>query len=178
MTDATESSYLDHLHDAESVARIGFAVLTISDTRDEATDKSGLFLREAIAQAGHEVHCYAIVKDDPEAIRRQLDRALSDLRIQVVITSGGTGIAHRDSSYEVVSSRLEKRLDGFGELFRALSYEQIGAAAMLSRAVGGTVGRRVLFALPGSTNAVRLGFERLIGPQVAHLVHELHKDLL
>ena len=107
-----------------------------------------------------------------------LDAALSDPAVGVVITTGGTGISARDSAYETISARLDKRLDGFGELFRVLSYEEIGAAAMLSRAVGGIASGRPLFALPGSTAAVRLGIEQLILPQVGHLHHELtrHAD--
>ena len=168
-----ESSHRDHLEASSGVDAIGFAVITLSDTRTEATDKSGEFLRNAIEAAGHAVARYQVVSDDPEAITGALDVALSDPAVGVVITTGGTGISARDSAYETISARLDKRLDGFGELFRMLSFEEIGAAAMLSRAVGGIASGRPLFALPGSTAAVRLAIEQLILPQVRHLHHEL-----
>mgnify|MGYP001210956749 CR=1 FL=1 len=174
MTDQVpESSHRDHEAASANADAIGFAVITLSDTRTEETDKSGACLREAISQAGHHVAFYQIVSDDPEQIGEVLDLALDDSGVGVVITTGGTGISNRDSAYETISSRLDKRLDGFGELFRMLSYEEIGAAAMLSRAVGGIARGRPLFALPGSTAAVRLGIHQLILPQVGHLHHEL-----
>ncbi len=178
MTGTDESSHRDHERASADIDAIGFAIITLSDTRSEATDKSGALLREAITSAGHGVARYEIVSDDPAAISGALDAALSDPAVGVVITTGGTGISARDSAYETISARLEKRLDGFGELFRMLSFEEIGAAAMLSRAVGGIAAGRPLFALPGSTAAVRLGIERLILPQVGHLHHELtrHAD--
>jgi molybdenum cofactor biosynthesis protein B len=168
-----ESSHLDHQQAASNIPAIGFAIITLSDTRTEATDKSGAFLKQSIEDNGHRVARYEIVSDDPEAIAQALDAALSDPDVGVLVTTGGTGISARDSAYETISSRLDKRLDGFGELFRMLSFKEIGAAAMLSRAVGGVASGRALFALPGSTAAVRLGFEQLILPQVQHLHHEL-----
>ncbi len=171
----TESSFADHQRDAADVGGLGFAVLTFSDTRSEETDASGRAISEMIDAAGHRVACYALLKDDADAIRRKLTALLSEEQVAVIVTSGGTGISARDSAYEVVSSLLQKRLDGFGELFRSLSYAEIGSPAMLSRAVGGIAEGKVLFALPGSTNAVRLGMQKLILPQAAHLYHELHK---
>ena len=175
MTDSTssESGHHDHERAAADVGAIGFAIITLSDTRTQATDKSGALLREAVEEAGHRVARAEIVSDDPEAIQAALDAALDDPDVGVVITTGGTGISSRDSAYETITGRFDKRLDGFGELFRMLSYEEIGAAAMLSRAVGGIARGRVLFALPGSTAAVRLGIHQLILPQVGHLHHEL-----
>ena len=172
-TSGPESSHRDHEQASSGVGAIGFAIITLSDTRTEATDKSGLLLRESIEAAGHSVAHYEIVSDDPDAIALALDSALGDPAVGVVITTGGTGISARDSAYETISARLDKRLDGFGELFRMLSFEEIGAAAMLSRAIGGIASGRPLFALPGSTAAVRLAIEKLILPQVAHLHHEL-----
>lgn len=176
MNGSQDSSHLDHERASQSVGALGCAILTLSDTRDEQSDRSGQYLHQAIGAAGHRVEFYRIVRDDPDEIAAGLEAALADPQVQLVISNGGTGISVRDSAYEVISGRLDKRLDGFGELFRMLSFEEIGAAAMLSRAVGGTVGRKIVFALPGSTKAVRLGFERLIAPQAAHLHQELHKD--
>lgn len=175
--DSRESSYLDHETAARTIDPLGFAIITLSDSRTPDTDRSGQFLRDSIEQHAHRVVSYQLVRDDRHFIEAALDRALANPQVQVLVTNGGTGISTRDAAYEVLCQRIEKRLDGFGELFRMLSFQQIGSSAMLSRAIGGTVGRRVLFALPGSTNAVRLGFEQLILPQAGHLIRELHKDL-
>ncbi|MEX0775792.1 MAG: molybdenum cofactor biosynthesis protein B [Phycisphaeraceae bacterium] len=148
------------------------AVLTISDTRNLATDKGGQLIKEALTAAGHGVGAYAIVKDDARAIDRQLRAWLTDGGFHVIITTGGTGIARRDTTIEVVERLLSKKLDGFGELFRMLSWKEVGAAAMLSRAVAGLAGETLLFALPGSTSAVRLAMEQLIIPELPHLVWE------
>ena len=172
----TESSYRDHERTASDVPSIGFAVITLSDTRTTETDKSGQLIQQLAQDAGHQTEFYELVPDEPDRILNALHDALEQERVQVIVTNGSTGIAHRDTVVEVVESLLEKKLDGFGELFRSLSYEEIGAAAMLSRAIGGTVGRKVLFSLPGSSNAVRLGMTRLILPQAGHLVQELNKD--
>lgn len=170
-----ESSFADHERDARDVLGLRFAIITLSDTRTPETDKSGRLIRESTEAAGHTIARYAIVTDDVESIQSELRAAIEDSTVDVIVSNGGTGISLRDSAYEVISAALDKRLDGFGELFRMLSYEEIGAAAMLSRAVGGIANGKVLFALPGSTNAVRLGLEKLILPQVAHLHKELNK---
>lgn len=175
MPESPDTSHLDHERTAANLGPLGFAVLTLSDTRDANSDKSGQFLRNAVTAAGHQMSRYAIVKDDPAQIKLQLEGALRDPQVSVIITNGGTGISARDSAYEVVSGLLEKRLDGFGELFRMLSYQEIGSAAMLSRAVAGIAQGKVIFALPGSTKAVKLALEQLILPQAAHLHQELHK---
>ncbi|MBD3676235.1 MAG: molybdenum cofactor biosynthesis protein MoaB [Planctomycetaceae bacterium] len=177
MNHSPESSYRDHERTASGKQGIGFAVITLSDTRTTADDKSGQLIQQLIDDAGHQTAAYELVPDDPERIALALDNALSNDRVQVIVTNGSTGISARDTVVEIVENILEKRLDGFGELFRSLSYDEIGPAAMLSRAVGGTLGRRVIFSLPGSSNAVRLGMTKLILPQVGHLVQELHKDL-
>lgn len=177
MNDSSESSYRDHEQTASGVRGIGFAVITLSDTRTPADDKSGQLIQQLIHDAGHVTACYELVPDDPERIAAALDDAIADNHVQVIVTNGSTGISARDTVIEIVENFLEKRLGGFGELFRSLSYEEIGPAAMLSRAVAGTLGRRVIFSLPGSSNAVRLGMTKLILPQVSHLVQELHKDL-
>jgi molybdenum cofactor biosynthesis protein B len=155
----------------ELSSQVRCAVLTISDTRTPETDTSGAAIRTALIQAGHDVVRYNIVRDEPEQIDA-LVRTCAAEGCKLIITNGGTGIARRDSTFEAIDSLLEKRLPGFGELFRMLSYQEIGAAAMLSRATAGVYGGALIFCLPGSTNAVRLALEQLIVPQLAHLVWE------
>lgn len=162
-------------HRERSPDDVQIAVLTMSDTRDRDQDRSGYLIREMLGWRGFSVAAYEIVPDDPDRIRQQIETWLADQVIDAIITNGGTGISSRDSTYEVVSAMLEKRLDGFGELFRMLSWQEIGAAAMLSRAVAGSVGPTAVFCLPGSSNAVKLAMEKLIGPELGHVVHELRK---
>jgi len=150
-------------------------VLTISDTRTTATDTSGNAIVELLTAAGHHLAGRNIIRDDPALIRSTLTRQLSDSAVQVIITTGGTGITSRDSTFEVVINLLDKRLDGFGELFRVLSYQEIGAAAMMSRACAGTADGKVILCLPGSENAVRLGMTKLVLPELGHLVRELSR---
>ncbi len=168
-------SFEQHQAAGAKYGALGFAVITLSDSRTPETDTSGQFIREAVVAAGHKVVRYAIVKDNMNQIRAELLAAIADREVAIVVTTGGTGIALRDNAYETIVALLDKRLDGFGEIFRMLSYQEIGAAAMLSRAVGGIARGRVVFALPGSTKAVRLGMEKLIIPQAGHLYFELHK---
>jgi molybdenum cofactor biosynthesis protein B len=164
-------SSLAHRQDAPASVRC--FVLTISDTRSESNDTSGDAIVSLLTSAGHEVVGRQIVPDDPAAVRRAItSRPAAAL---AVITTGGTGITARDSTYEAVAGMLDKRLDGFGELFRMLSYAEIGAAAMLSRAVAGTVGSTALFSLPGSEHAVRLAVTKLILPEIGHVVRELQR---
>jgi molybdenum cofactor biosynthesis protein B len=163
----------EHRHEAPRVVRI--FVVTASDTRGEAEDTSGAFLRKAAAERGHEVVGYRVVKDEPALIRAALEDA-ARAGADAVVVNGGTGIAARDRTYEAVAGLLEKRLDGFGELFRMLSFAEIGSAAMLSRAVAGVWGGRAVFSVPGSEAAVRLAWERLIGPELGHVIRELRKD--
>jgi molybdenum cofactor biosynthesis protein B len=148
-------------------------VLTVSDTRTDDTDTSGRAIREMLIAAGHEVAGSAIVKDEPVDVVRVVSDQLANPQVQVVITTGGTGLTSRDSTYEAIAGLLEKRLDGFGELFRMLSYHDIGPAAMLSRAVAGTARRKVIAALPGSEAAVRLAMDRLLIPELGHLVQQV-----
>ena len=148
------------------------AILTISDTRTEATDEGGKIIRQALEAAGHTIKAYAIVKDEPKQIDAQLRAWLGDASLHAILCTGGTGIARRDTTIEVVERLLDKKLDGFGELFRMLSWDQVKAAAMLSRATAGLAGETLLFAMPGSTNAVRLAMEKLIAPELSHLVWE------
>lgn len=156
---------------ADASAPIPCAVLTISDSRTPETDTSGAAIRTALTQAGHNVVRYSVVRDEPAQIAELVREAVSG-GCKLIITSGGTGITRRDSTFEAIDALLEKRLPGFGELFRLLSFQEIGAAAMLSRATAGVSGGALIFCLPGSTNAVTLAMERLIMPQLAHLVWE------
>jgi molybdenum cofactor biosynthesis protein B len=145
------------------------AVVTVSDSRTVATDRSGRLLRAALERAGHAVVDYGIVKDDPRRLRAHLLAIRRRGRARVVVISGGTGIAPRDRTFEAIDALLEKRLPGFGELFRLLSYRQVGSAAMLSRATAGLWRGLVLFSMPGSPDAVRLAMRRLILPELRHV---------
>jgi molybdenum cofactor biosynthesis protein B len=162
-------------HKAAAPPRVRCFVLTVSDTRTEATDKSGDAIAELLTRAGHDVAGRAIVKDDPAEVARVVTERLADAAVQVVITTGGTGLTSRDSTYEAIDALLEKRLDGFGELFRMLSYHDIGPAAMLSRACAGTVGGKFVAALPGSEAAVRLAVTKLLVAELGHIVQQLSK---
>ena len=162
-------------HKAAAPASIQCFIVTVSDTRTLENDSSGQTIADLLTAAGHIVTGRALVRDDPELVHSVIGRHLADRGVQVLITSGGTGITSRDSTYEAVSSLLEKRLDGFGELFRMLSYQEIGPAAMLTRACAGLVARRIVIALPGSPEAVRLAMEKLIIPELGHFVQQATK---
>jgi molybdopterin adenylyltransferase len=162
-------------HKQQSPSSVCCFVVTISDTRTIETDTSGKAIADLLAAAGHKVSGRAIVKDDADQVRATIERYLVAPDVQVIITTGGTGITSRDSSYEAVASLLQKRLDGFGELFRMLSYEQIGAAAMMSRACAGVIAGRIVASLPGSEAAVRLAMEKLLIPELGHLVQQATK---
>lgn len=162
-----------HKAHAPKVVRV-FA-LTVSDTRTEENDEGGRLIRERITAAGHTVSGHTIVRDDPEAVRAVIRRLVAEQSTDVLISTGGTGISGRDNTYEAVASLLDKRIDGFGELFRMLSFKDIGSAAMLSRAVAGLHQGLVLFALPGSPGAVRLGLDQLIVPELRHLKFEAQR---
>lgn len=162
-------------HKALSPRSVRCFVLTISDTRTEETDTSGRTIAEMLTAAGHQVVGRAFVRDDPQAVRSTIERQITSADVEVVISTGGTGISSRDTTFEAVDALLEKRLDGFGELFRMLSYQQIGAAAMLSRATAGLFAQRIVAALPGSEAAVRLAMEKLLLPELGHLVQQASK---
>lgn len=150
----------------------GCAVLTISDSRTRETDRGGRTIIDGLEAAGQRVAAYEIVPDEPERIDSWLEMWIADSGIDAVFTTGGTGMSRRDTTIEVVERRLDKPLTGFGELFRMLSFEEIGAAAMLSRAVAGLAGGTFIFSMPGSPNAVRLAMDRLILPELEHLLWE------
>jgi molybdopterin adenylyltransferase len=147
-------------------------ILTVSDTRTEATDSSGRAICDLLWAGGHQVTGRKIVRDEPAEVRGAIEAQLAKPDVQVIITTGGTGITSRDTTYEAIASLLDKRLDGFGELFRMLSFQDVGSAAMLSRAVGGLAKGKVILALPGSEAAVRLAMTKLILPELGHLVRE------
>jgi molybdopterin adenylyltransferase len=159
-------------HKARAPRAVRCFVVTISDSRTEATDTSGRAIVDLLTAAGHPVAGRAIVKDDAQAIHDILVRHIANPDVQAIITTGGTGISRRDTTYEVVNGLLEKRLDGFGELFRMLSYEHIGSAAIMSRALAGLAAGTLVAALPGSEGAVRLALERLLLPELGHLVQQ------
>ncbi|MBY0098997.1 MogA/MoaB family molybdenum cofactor biosynthesis protein [Mesobacillus maritimus] len=153
-------------------------IITVSDTRNKDTDKSGKLMIEMLENAGHLITDYVIVKDEAEPIKNEVLKGCNNPDIDVVLTNGGTGIAKRDVTIETVQSIFEKEITGFGELFRMLSYqEDIGSAAILSRAAAGVVNDKAVFSTPGSTGAVRLAMEKLILPEIGHIVRELKKDL-
>jgi molybdopterin adenylyltransferase len=170
----TEARLGHEEHRRKGARPVRVFVVTASDTRGEAEDASGAYLKAALASAGHVLAGYRIVRDEPDQVRAAL-AAASAAGAEAVIVNGGTGISGRDRTYEAVVGVLEKRLDGFGEIFRGLSFQEIGSAAMLSRAVAGTWDGKVIFSVPGSTAAVRLAWERLIGPELGHVVFELAK---
>jgi molybdenum cofactor biosynthesis protein B len=159
-----------HEHESKRVERVRCAVVTVSDTRTVETDKSGSLIRDRLAAAGHDVVAREIVPDDPTTVSSIVTRWCDDPTCDAVLLTGGTGIAARDTTTEAIAGLLEKRLDGFGELFRVLSFEQIGAAAMLSQAMAGVRGRTLVFSMPGATGAVALAMDRLILPQLPHAV--------
>ncbi len=166
---------MPHEHHRSAPRRASVAVLTVSDTRTEATDASGALARALLEDAGHAVFASKIVPDDPAAVHEAVLAWLRSEGCDAIVVSGGTGISRRDTTCEALAGLLDKRLDGFGELFRALSFREIGSAAMLSRAVGGVAAGRPLFVVPGSPDAVRLALRDLVLPELGHLLHELSK---
>ena len=160
-------------HKATAPTSVACYVLTVSDTKTPETDTSGALIRELLTAAGHRVTGSAIVRDEPVEVARLVRAACADPAVHAVILTGGTGITSRDSTFEAVEALLDKRLPGFGELFRMLSFQEIGPAAMLSRAQLGVHARRIVVSLPGSPNACRLALDRLLVPELAHLVREV-----
>ncbi len=162
-------------HRAQAPASVRCFVLTISDTRTEATDTGGAAIVDLLTAGGHVIAGRALVRDDPDEVRRIVSAEAARGTTQAIITTGGTGLTARDRTYEAIDGLFDKRLDGFGELFRVLSFQEIGPAAMLSRASAGTIGRAVVLSLPGSEAAVRLAMTRLILPELGHLVQQVSK---
>ena len=162
-------------HAAHAALRARVGLLTVSDTRTEATDASGAEARRLLEGAGHAVAAYALLPDEPAQVAERVGGWLASTEIDAVVVNGGTGVSTRDRTYEALASALERPLPGFGELFRMLSFEQVGAAAMLSRATAGIASGKPLFVLPGSPKAVTLALTRLILPGLPHLLGELRR---
>ena len=162
-------------HKENAPRRVSCLVITCSDTRTVDTDTSGQLIRRLLSEHGHQVVGSHLIKDEPEEIRRLIEAAAADDAVQAIIINGGTGLSRRDSTFEAIDGMLEKRLDGFGELFRYLSYKEIGSSSMMSRATAGLVCGRIVFSTPGSESAVRLAMEQLILPELGHIVRELTK---
>lgn len=168
----SKSSTQQHKEFAARQGAVTLALVTVSDSRNKETDQNGIYLREQIESSGHKVGEYRLIKDEAHEVEEVLE-ALSRGDAQVIIFNGGTGLSKRDRTFDVVNRKLEKILPGFGEIFRVLSYDQVGAAAMLSRAVAGVYREKIVIALPGSPNAVQLAWERLIRDELQHLAWEV-----
>lgn len=162
-------------HKAASPAHVRVFVLTVSDTRTDANDTSGAAIIEALKEAGHTIAGKAIEPDEPARVAELIRQQVAVGDVDAIITNGGTGLTSRDTTFEAIDALLTKRLPGFGELFRMLSYEQIGPAAMMSRACAGTIGKLVVISLPGSEKAVRLAMTKLVIPELSHLVQQATK---
>jgi len=160
-------------HKAKSVKNVKCFVVTVSDTRNVSTDHSGQLIKELLAAEGHEVLGYRIVKDDPTEVEDLLRQVLSRDDLEAVLLTGGTGISPRDGTYEVISRLLDKQISGFGEIFRFLSYQDIGSSAVMSRAQAGVAAGKIVVSLPGSRGAVDLGMRRLILPELGHMVSQV-----
>ncbi len=169
---ATSTSTQQHREIAAEQGPVSVAIVTVSDSRTPETDTNAAFLREQLEADGNSVTAYQIIKDEPDQVSDVLD-TMAETDAQIVIFNGGTGIAPRDTTFDVLDRKLEKTLPGFGELFRMFSYDQVGAAAMLSRATAGVYKGKVVISTPGSNAAVRLAWEKLIGPELEHLAWEV-----
>jgi molybdenum cofactor biosynthesis protein B len=163
-----------HKRKAQERGPVGVTVITLSDTRTPDTDVNGKFLRGAVTEARHRVAAHHVIKDDADTLCALLEDVLHD-DSQVVILNGGTGISARDNTFDVLQGKLEKTLPGFGEIFRMLSFQQVGSAAMLSRAVAGLYKGKVIISIPGSPQAVELAWRKLIEPELAHLAWEIQR---
>lgn len=165
-------------HKRQAPKNVHCKIITVSDTRTFDTDKSGKLMIDLLEQSGHQIMDYVIVKDETEEIREAIMKGCNRDDIEVILTNGGTGIAQRDVTIETIQALLEKEMVGFGELFRMLSYqEDIGSAAILSRAIAGVIHNKAIFSTPGSSGAVKLAMNKLILPEIGHVVRELKKDI-
>lgn len=162
-------------HKEHAPHHVSCMVITCSDTRTSETDTSGRLIMRLLKEQGHEVVEYHLVPDEPASIKAIIEAGAGNAAVQAIIINGGTGISRRDSTFETVVALLEKKLDGFGELFRYLSYKDIGSSAIMSRAIAGVYRGRIIFSTPGSESAVRLAMEKLILPELGHMVREMTK---
>ena len=163
-------------HKGKAHRAVRCAIITVSDTRTEETDTSGRRIKELLAAHDHPVVAYQILKDEPEQITAAVQALLEQSDVDAIITSGGTGIAPRDTTFEAIQELLEKEITGFGEMFRMLSYEDIGTSAMLTRATAGVANGKVIVSLPGSTGAVELGMSKLVLPELGHMMFLLRGE--
>jgi molybdenum cofactor biosynthesis protein B len=162
-----------HKKQASRKGPVTVAVVTVSDTRTEQTDVNGRYLRAAVEAAGHRDHSIRIVRDEPDQVGAALDQLAADEAVQAVLFNGGTGVSQRDRTFDVLARKLDKTLPGFGEIFRMLSWEQVGSAAMMSRATAGVYRGKIVVSTPGSPAAVQLAWEKLIAPELEHMVWEV-----
>ncbi|EAZ91997.1 MogA/MoaB family molybdenum cofactor biosynthesis protein [Crocosphaera chwakensis] len=160
-------------HPDRQIISLACAIVTVSDTRTPESDRSGQLLKQRLTEAGHQIINYDILKDEPHSIITHVQQLKEENRINVIILNGGTGIAPRDTTYDALEGLLEKNLPGFGELFRYLSYQEIGSRAMASRAIAGIYNNILIFSLPGSSNAVKLALDKLILPELIHLTNQI-----
>jgi len=162
-------------HKCHSLKNVAVAVITMSDTRTKENDDSGKYIMKKLEGNGHKIISYSVIRDEKKLLMDELEKLVNNDDVQVIITNGGTGISRRDITVDVVESLLDKKLDGFGEIFRHLSYKGIGSPAVMSRAVAGAVKNKIIICLPGSLGAVKLGVEKLIIPEIGHLVWEVNR---
>lgn len=166
-------SYEEHKKLSPKIVSV--AIITFSDTRNEENDESGKFIINALKKNGHKIIFYKILKEDKELVIKEFRNLLRNREVQVIITNGGTGISKRDITIECISPFFEKKINGFGEIFRTLTYEEIGSSAIMSRAIAGVAKGKVIFCLPGSINAVKLAMEKIILNEIRHVVFEVEK---
>ncbi|MDD5288012.1 MAG: MogA/MoaB family molybdenum cofactor biosynthesis protein [Dehalococcoidales bacterium] len=159
-------------HKKLGVKNIGCAVLTTSDNRTEETDESGKLIKQRLVDSSNKVACYAILKNDAQSIKNKILELLKQNTVQVIITSGGTGVSHKDVTVDTIQPMLEKKLDGFGELFRSLTYQELGTASIMSRAIAGVINGKVIICIPGSLEAAQLAMDKIILPEIGHLLRE------
>ncbi len=162
--------YQEHKH--KSPKSVSCAVLSISDTRTEQDDESGRLLRQKLSENGHRVISHCILKNEPDSIEKKIHQLLKEEELQVIIATGGTGVSRRDITIEIIYPILEKKLDGFGELFRFLTYSEIGTGSIMSRAIAGVARGKVILCLPGSPDAINVAMDKIILPEIGHLVRE------
>jgi len=170
-----QSGHAHEAHKAQAPHCVTCVVITCSDTRTSQTDTSGQLMMRLLKEHGHDLAGYHVIKDDPAQIRSVIEEAAESEAVHAILVNGGTGISKRDSTFEAVDGMLEKRLVGFGELFRYLTYQDIGSSAIMTRATAGVFRGRIVFSTPGSEGAVRLAMEQLILPELGHIIQQLNK---